>query len=88
MQRDDQTCEVIKITKMIVKTNQDTFVEQCIRNDDGVLAVSDGDQKVAWKNYHEALLIAKFAWDRNSLSQVDATSRISRLIGNGQRVIY
>ena len=74
---------MFKIAKMVVKTNQDIFVEQCIRNDDGVLAVSDEDQKIAWKNYHEVLLITTFAWDRNSLSSADATCGISCLIGKG-----
>ena len=66
MGRDDQKCDVLKIAKRMVKTNQDTVGEQCIRNDDGVMAVSQS-KKIAWKKYHEKLLNAGFAWDRNIL---------------------
>ena len=65
MGRDDQKCDVFKIVKRMVKTNQDTVGEQCIRND-GVMAVSQS-KKIAWKSYHEELLNAGFAWDRNIL---------------------
>ena len=41
MQRDDQKYDVFKIAKRMVKTNRDIIGEQCIRSDDGVLAVSD-----------------------------------------------
>ena len=50
----------LKIAKRLVKTNQDIIGEQCIKNDDGVLTVSDEDKKIACKSYHG-----------NSLSQVD-----------------
>ena len=68
MWEDDQKCYVLKIAKRMVKTNQDIIGEQCIRNDDGVLAVSDEDKKIAWKSYYEDL----FTWDRNSLTQTTA----------------
>ena len=61
----------------MVKTNQDITGEQRVRNDDGLLAVSDQDQKIAWKSYHEDL----FTWDRNSLTQTDTISGVPRLIG-------
>ena len=41
IQRDDQKYDVFKIVKRMVKTNRDIIDEQCIRSDDGVLAVSD-----------------------------------------------
>ena len=44
--------------------------------DEGVLAFSDEDKKIAWKNYHEKLLNTDFAWHRNSLSQEDTISSI------------
>ena len=68
MLRDDQKCDVFKIGKRMVKTNQDIIGEQCIRNDDGLLAVTDEDKKVAW--------------DRNSLSQADTVSGVPHLIDN------
>lgn len=41
MQRNDKKCDVIKISKRIVKTNQDIIGEVCIRIDNVVLTVSD-----------------------------------------------
>ena len=34
---------------VIVKSNQDIIGEQCIRNDDGVLAASDEDNEIVLK---------------------------------------
>lgn len=56
----------------MVKTNQDIHGWQCIRNDDGVLSVSN-----------EKLLNTKFALDRNSLSQSDTVSSVAHLIDKG-----
>ena len=53
MQRDDQKIDVFKIAKRMVKINHDIVGEQCIRNDDGVLAVSVENTKTVWKSYHE-----------------------------------
>ena len=64
----------------MVKTNQDIIGKQCIRDDNGVLAVSDEDKKMTWKSYHEKLSNTQFAWDRNSLSQADTVSGIPYLI--------
>ena len=44
--RHDQKCDEFKIKKGTIKTNQDIIGEQLIRND-GVLAVSDNDKKIA-----------------------------------------
>ena len=41
---DDQRYDVLKIITRMFKTNQDIIDEQYIRNDDGVLAFSDGDK--------------------------------------------
>ena len=47
MWQEDQKSDVFKIAKRIVKTNQDIIGEHCIRNDDGVLVVSDEVKKIA-----------------------------------------
>ena len=47
MQQDDQKCDVLKVAKSMVKTNQDIICEQCIRNDDNILTVSDEDKEKA-----------------------------------------
>ena len=38
---------MFKIEKRIVKTNQDIISKQCMRNGDGVLAVTKKDRKTA-----------------------------------------
>ena len=57
---------MFKIEKSMVKTNQYSIGEQCIINDDGVLAVSDEDNKITWKSYHAKVMSTEFAWNRNS----------------------
>ena len=52
----------------------------CIRNGDGVLAVTDEDKKIAWKIYHEKFLNTELAWDGKSLYQVDTVSPVPHLI--------
>ena len=44
MWQGDQKCDVFKMAKRMVKTNHN-IREQCIKNDDGVLAVSDEVKK-------------------------------------------
>ena len=63
------------------KTNQNIIDEQCIKNDDAVLTVSNENKEIPWKSYHEKLFNTEFAWDRNSLSQADTVSRVPYLIG-------
>ena len=58
----------------MVKDNRDIIGEQCIRNDDGVLAVSEEAKKVARKSYYENLLNTENDWDRNNLSEVEAVA--------------
>ena len=64
----------------MVKTNEDIIGEQCIRNDDVMLGVSDKEKKIAGQSDHEKLLNKEFAWNRYSLSQADAVSRVCHLI--------
>ena len=69
----------IKIAKGLLKINQDIVSDQDII-DDGVLAVSDEDKKIAWRSYHKKLLNTEFAWDMNSLFQGYTVTGVSRLI--------
>ena len=45
--------EMFKPGKRMVKTDQGILGEKCIRNDDGVLAVNEDDNKIVAKSYHE-----------------------------------
>ena len=51
----------IKIWKLHVKSNLGIIGEHCIRNDDGVLAFSDKDKKIARKSHPEKHLSTEFA---------------------------
>ena len=46
LQKNYQKCYAFKISKKIVKTNQDIIAEECIRNDDVMLTVSDEENKI------------------------------------------
>ena len=61
-------CDVFKIAKGMVKTNQAIIGQQCVRNDDGELKVSYKNKKIAWESHHEKLLKTEFVNDRNSFS--------------------
>ena len=54
----------MKIAKKMAKTNQGIIGENCMRNDNGMFAVSDEDRKIAWKSYLEKFLNTEFALDR------------------------
>ena len=56
MQVHDQKYNVSKISKRMVKANQDIIGDQCTRNDDGVLTVNNEDKKITWRSYHGKLL--------------------------------
>ena len=86
MRRDK--CDVFKIPNRMVKTNQDVTGEQCVRNHDGVGALSDEDKKITWKNYHENLLNTEFAYDREKFVSGRCSQRHTSLNrqGHGQRV--
>ncbi|XP_057303385.1 uncharacterized protein LOC130640832 [Hydractinia symbiolongicarpus] len=53
------------------KTNQDIVGEKCIRNDEGVLASTEEEKRVAWKNHYQRLLNTEFDWDEDNLSDDD-----------------
>ena len=72
LRREDQRNEVFKIAKQMKKTNQDVVGEKCIRNDEGNLASTEEEKKLAWKSHCEKLLNTEFDWDRDSLSEVHA----------------
>ena len=58
---DDQKCYVFETAKRMVKINHNIIGEQYIRNDNGIMAASHEDKKIAWKIYHEKLLNMEFA---------------------------
>ena len=47
---------------------------------DGALAVSNDDEKIAWKSYHEKLLNTEFERDRKNLFLTDTVRAISCLL--------
>ena len=55
LRREDQRNEVFKIAKQMKNTNQDVVGEKCIRNDEGNLASTEEEKKLAWKSHYEKL---------------------------------
>ena len=51
MRRENQKGDLFKIAKRMVKTNQNIIGKQCIRNDEGVLTVSNKNKEIPWKSY-------------------------------------
>lgn len=47
MQKNNQKCDVSETAKRMIKTNQVIISEHCIKHGDGLLAVSDEDEKKA-----------------------------------------
>ena len=81
--RDDQKLEVFRIAKAMVKDNRDIIGEQCIRNDAGILAVSEEDKKIAWKSYYQRLLNTENDWDKSNLSPVEPVHSAAIFIEKG-----
>ena len=54
--RNDQKCVVLKIAKSMAKTNQGIIGENCMRNDNSMLAVSNMYRKIACKSHLEKIL--------------------------------
>ena len=54
--KNNQKPDVFTVTQRMVKTYQDIISKQCMRNDNGVLTVSDEDKKIVRKSKHEKLL--------------------------------
>ena len=73
MRKDDQKFVVIKISKRVVKSNQDITGNQCIRND-GVLAVKDEYKKIACKRHYENILNTELALI-GTFCQIDTDSQ-------------
>ena len=80
MQKNNQKCDASETAKRMIKTNQVIISEHYIKHGDGLLAVSDGDEKKAWKSYNEKLLNTEFTWDRKSLSGADTVKGAPSLL--------
>ena len=59
MQKNNQKCDVSETAKRMIKTNQVIISEHCIKHGDGLLAVSDGDEKKLEK------VIMRSFWTQN-----------------------
>ena len=56
----------------MVKTSQHIVGEECIRNDEGVLAVSDEDNKIAWKILTRKNMFRKRKFMGNEINRSDS----------------
>ncbi len=55
--------------------NQDIVCEKCVRNDAGILALSDAEKMKAWVEHYSRLLIVEFDWPRELLPSDAPTQR-------------
>ena len=65
---------VFRIAKQIDRANQDVVGEKCVRNDAGVLALTDEDKMKAWVEHYSRLLNVEFEWPSNELPEVAPTA--------------
>ena len=64
----------------VVKTDKDIIGEQCIKNVNGMLKISDEDKKITLKSYHEKLLHTELACNGNSFPGADTVCDVPCLI--------
>ena len=63
----DSDSSIFKIANQMVRTNQDVVGEKCIRNDAGILSLSDDEKMKAWVEHYARLLNVEFDWPSESL---------------------
>ena len=67
LKREDNRTEVFKIAKHMCLTNRDVIGENCVKNDQGDLAVTDHEKLLAWYEHCGRLLNEEFDWNKKSL---------------------
>ena len=65
--REDHRQEVFKIARQMKASQQDVVGDKCVRNDNGKLAVTDGEKLKAWKEHYQRLLNEEFPWKKEDL---------------------
>ena len=60
--------------------NQDIIGHCCVRDDQGIVALSNGAKEVAWKEHLERLLNVEFPWSAIDLPQAKPIAGPSVLI--------
>ena len=65
---------MFRLAKRMKQENSDVMGEKYVRNDDGVLALTDAAKNLAWKQHYERLLNVEFSWNRDNLSPVKPVS--------------
>ena len=56
------TTDIFRIAKQMKRENQDILGDNCARNEEGNLAISDDDNKLAWVEHYQRLLNIEFPW--------------------------
>ena len=60
--------KVFRIAKQMMRENQDVMGENCVKYDEGELALTPEAKKAAWKQHYEGLLNVEFPWNPEELS--------------------
>ena len=71
--REDQRADLFRIAKQMTSSNRDIVGDNCVKNDNGDLAMSDSDKLIAWQEHYERLLNEEFPWNKDDLSSPEPT---------------
>ena len=72
---------VLMVAKNMIKTNRDNIGEQCKRNDDGVLAISDEDRNSRLQTFCKIGFLKNFANYRKRLApESKMTKQLGKVI--------
>ena len=73
LRKEANRTEVFKIAKHICAANRDVIEENCVKNDEGDLTVTDHEKLFAWQEHYERLLNEEFDLNKESLALNDPT---------------
>ena len=59
---------IFKLAKKLKRDNADIVGEKCVRNDEGLLALTVDEKLEAWQSHYDKLLNEEFPWNADSLS--------------------
>ena len=68
---DDDRNKIFKVAKQMMGENRDIVGEQCVKNDEGRVAVEQEDLTKAWTEHYNRLLNIEFDWDRRGLEAMN-----------------
>ena len=71
---DPQGSNIYRIARQMKRENQDIVGENCVRNDQGELSLTDDAKMKAWVQHYSKLLNVEFDWPKELLPEVAPTA--------------